>query len=497
MNKIVRPVLLLGFVLISLAAIATNGWAVLPGDHHGMAKGKVIKTLNANAWTMYTSNYGPFVYPQSNQAGGYWGGVPYNYIFGAGMWVGALDAADSPHVAVGYNPNSGASELGPANPYTWDYANYATDSLSRVYLSTNVADLAAWPLRDASNEPVVLSDQDGYATYSDENPAFIPTGETPVGVRIRQRSFAWNSGSNSDIVYFKFTVINGSAGTLHQVYGGPCFDADIGNESQTYANDRTDFDYTRNLAIQFQNEAEPGWPSVGYFGCRFLASAVNNTGAVVHVTDNQFPHDIQPGEPLGMTAMKIFTIDVDPVTDADRYKVMQGYNYTTMVMDAYDEAGSSTAGDKRFVMCTGPFELAPGDSVIISLGVMAAANREALLALCDTAQGFYNSMGVAGDKPRPEAAPVRPLLLANSPNPFRGATEINYQVAAEGPVRLVLYNGLGQLVRTLVDGRLGPGRYAARWDARNDAGQRLSAGVYLARLQAGNQAMTQKMILVK
>ncbi|HTY07609.1 MAG TPA: FlgD immunoglobulin-like domain containing protein [Candidatus Edwardsbacteria bacterium] len=496
MKKNVRPVLLLGLALLCLAALAADGWGASPVIRND-AKGKVVKTIDANAWIIHTSNYGPFVYPYNNSPGGSWCGAAYNYIFGAGLWVGALDATDTPRVAVGYNPNSGGSALGPANPYTWDYANWATDSLSRVYLSTDAADLAQWPLRDGANEPVVLSDQDGYATYSDENPAFTPAGETPLGVRIRQSSYAWNSGPNSDIVYFKFTVINGSAGALRQVYAGPCFDADIGDESGTNANDRVDFDYTRNLAIQFQNEAEPGWPTApGYFGCRFLASAVNNTGSVVHVTDNQFPHDIQPGEPLGMTAMKIFTIDMDPVTPTNRYLVMQGYNYNNMVLDAYDESGAVTAGDKRFVMCTGPFDLAAGDSVIISLGVIVAATRNGLLGLTDSAQIFYNSMGVAGAKPRAQTQPSR-LLLSNSPNPFRGATAISYQVAEPGPVQLAIYNGLGQRVRTLVDCPQAPGRYTARWDGRDGAGQQLSAGVYIYRLQSGGRTLTRKLVLVR
>jgi hypothetical protein len=489
-----------------LAALAAPGWGEARGDH-ATAKGKVVKTLDANAWTIHTSNCGPFAFPQNSAPGGYWGGPGYGYIYGAGLWVGALAGADT-QVAVGYNPNNGGSEFGPANPYTWDYASWATDSLSRVYLSTDPADLAAWPLRDAGNNPVVRSLQDGYATYSDQNPAFTFTGETPVGVRVRQSSFAWNDDSGNDAVVFKFTLINPNPGALSGVYAGACFDADIGDESGANANDRTDFDYTRNLAIQFQNEPEPGWPSTGYFGCRFLASALNNTGGTVNVVDNQFPHSIAPGEPLGMTAMKVFSISLDPVTSPNQYLVMQGYDYNTMVMDAYDETGSLVPGDKRFLMCSGPFDLAPGDSVIISLAVMAAPDRASLLALCDSTQVLYNShLGVTSGKPVADKPPARSLSLTSSPNPFTAMTEIGYQVTVAGPVKLAVYNTLGQRVRILVDRSLPAGSHAARWDGRNDSGQRLPAGVYFYHLsakdgsaaggQAGDETLTKKAVMVR
>jgi len=50
-------------------------------------------------------------------------------------------------------------------------------------------------------------------------------------------------------------------------------------------------------------------------------------------------------------------------------------------------------------------------------------------------------------------------------------------------VRLVLYNLLGQKVRTLVEGVRSPGRHAVRWDGRDEAGHPLPAGIYLCRLQ--------------
>ncbi|MBU1577095.1 MAG: T9SS type A sorting domain-containing protein [Candidatus Edwardsbacteria bacterium] len=42
-----------------------------------------------------------------------------------------------------------------------------------------------------------------------------------------------------------------------------------------------------------------------------------------------------------------------------------------------------------------------------------------------------------------------------------------------------------------------PGRYNAAWNGRSDKGQKVSAGIYIYRLQAGNKTLTKKMVLIK
>lgn len=85
----------------------------------------------------------------------------------------------------------------------------------------------------------------------------------------------------------------------------------------------------------------------------------------------------------------------------------------------------------------------------------------------------------------------------NYPNPFNPSTTIKYEVAKPAMVRLVVYNLLGQAVRTLVSRQIEPGRYSAVWDGRNDAGQGVVSGAYLYRFEAGGVVQTQKMMLVK
>jgi hypothetical protein len=386
------------FLTIAVAALSTTLClaAMAPGTKQPANKGLSQKVLNANAWTIYTTNYGPFVKPQTGP-GGFWRDPSHGYIYGAGLWVGAIDSSGTKTVAFGYNPNDGKSEFGPVS-LDGSYENYLSDPFVRVYLSTDPTDYNDWPVLDGYKK-VILSIQDSYAKYSDQNPAFTTSGENILNILVEQFSYAWNYADNNDIVFFYFKVKNISSQTLNSVYLGPASDCDIGNESQGNANDRTAFDYTRNLAMQFQSVAEIGWDMTGVVGFRYFESPRNNTGDTVKVVDNQFGHNIAPGEPLGMTAFKIFTMDQDPKTDEERYLEMMGVNYWDLISDSYDEWGAEVPDDKRFLMSSGPFIFKPDSVVTTCIGIIGALDTLALKIASDVAQTIYDNGFIQANPP--------------------------------------------------------------------------------------------------
>ena len=87
-------------------------------------------------------------------------------------------------------------------------------------------------------------------------------------------------------------------------------------------------------------------------------------------------------------------------------------------------------------------------------------------------------------------------LGQNYPNPFNPSTVIPYQLSTAAHVRLDVFNGLGQRVATLVDGAQAAGAHTAVWTATDEAGQAVSAGVYIYRLVAGDATATGRMVLV-
>ena len=97
-----------------------------------------------------------------------------------------------------------------------------------------------------------------------------------------------------------------------------------------------------------------------------------------------------------------------------------------------------------------------------------------------------------------QTLPAAFSLADNFPNPFNPATTIKYALPQAVDVELTVYNVVGQVVRTLVAEHQSAGRYVVEWDATNDSGHSLSAGMYFYRLQAGEEFLeVKKMLLLK
>ena len=360
------------------------------------------RELNGNAWQIYTTNYGPFANPGAT-SGGFWPiGTGHGYIYGAGLWVGATDAAGNKIVACGYDPNSGQYEMGPVSMDN-SYGAYLSDPKARVYLSSDPVDEAEWP----ATAPTIKSRQDSYAKFSDQNPAFTFSGEKQLGVLVEQTSYAWNYADNNDIVFFYFKVTNISGKDWSKVYMGPGTDCDIGDEGGV-PNDRCGFDFERNLSLQYQSDPEPGWTQTGVVGFRYLESPINNTGATINIIDNQFSRSVLPDSALGMTAFKVFTLETDPPTDEERYLEMTGVNWFSMEFDAYDEWGANEPDDKRFMMASGPFNLANGASTTTCIGCICAADTNALKLSSDVAQTIYDNGFELATPPAAPALSITP-----------------------------------------------------------------------------------------
>ena len=88
------------------------------------------------------------------------------------------------------------------------------------------------------------------------------------------------------------------------------------------------------------------------------------------------------------------------------------------------------------------------------------------------------------------------VLEQNFPNPCT-TTQINFSLPLSAPTRLVVYNSLGQPVRTLVDGNVSQGTHMVKFDGKDDAGNELASGNYIYRLQSGDFTATRKMTLTK
>ena len=98
--------------------------------------------------------------------------------------------------------------------------------------------------------------------------------------------------------------------------------------------------------------------------------------------------------------------------------------------------------------------------------------------------------------------PEETALLRNYPNPFNPETWIPYRLAEDAFVTLTIYDGAGQVVRTLDVGHQIAAVYENRskaiyWDGRNGLGEQVASGVYFYHLSAGVYSATRKMAILK
>ena len=97
-----------------------------------------------------------------------------------------------------------------------------------------------------------------------------------------------------------------------------------------------------------------------------------------------------------------------------------------------------------------------------------------------------------------DTRPQSTTLEQNYPNPFNSGTVIRFALAAAGPVRLDIYNALGQNVATLAQGTRQAGSYALHWDGRDQSGAPAASGIYHYRLvDAAGQVQARKLLLLR
>ena len=83
------------------------------------------------------------------------------------------------------------------------------------------------------------------------------------------------------------------------------------------------------------------------------------------------------------------------------------------------------------------------------------------------------------------------------PNPFNPSTQIKYDLAEDALVSIGIYDVTGRIVKSLINMNQSTGYHSLRWDATNNIGEAVSAGMYIYTIQAGQYRATKKMVFLK
>jgi hypothetical protein len=403
-----------------------------------------VDTLDINRWRFPLNSYGPF------GEGAAWRMPAHEYLFGCGLWFGTIAGSDT-LTSMAYNPNSGASEFSAGDSLG--------DSLALVYITPD-----RWPPpagRFPRAPQATRADQDAWTLYHDFNPAGHVAPGRPLGLQVWMSAYAFAPGPAADFVFLRFEFENQSDAALERCYVGAVFDPDIGGYAddmygafyQRWLHRGGDSTWVDHVAYAWDNNgAEPGWDSVG----AVAAFLITTPGA------------------QGPSAMKRFTVEFDPVTDPAQYLTLAGYDYRTGEHAPFDTTDGQPA-DKRFLLATGPFELAPGASeslVVAIIGHLPWPDSFGLARAVAQADSVYRfgTAAVAEERGRTVSA------LSARPSPFAASVRLDAGPALAGVLACELRDVAGRRVRTLA--RVPGGAWS--WDGRDATGRPVAAGVYYA-----------------
>ncbi|MGY8787613.1 MAG: T9SS type A sorting domain-containing protein [Fidelibacterota bacterium] len=182
----------------------------------------------------------------------------------------------------------------------------------------------------------------------------------------------------------------------------------------------------------------------------------------------------------------------DGIVDGSSEEMEDGTYYFL----GYDFSSSIEVGSGPILEIEVEFDNNLTNSSIIMSMINFAAGDAGANPLTTVFHGFAQFTGylaLDGDV----SLPGEFALHQNYPNPFNPSTVITYDLATDSNVRLDIFDIMGRNVKTLVNEKQIGGRHIVSWDANDQFGQAVSAGVYLTRLHTGNKVFTQKMILMK
>ncbi len=331
-----------------------------------------LKWVKYNNVAMPITNYATWGQNEAGTAGAeYPKGSGEPYVFGAGIWIGAIKNGQ-PTLACGYDPRNGWTEFTPGPPENADdYSGGNTqahpeDSIYFVTETTSSSLVPDWIPRDTSGGVATLPgyDLDAWCEYHDLLAERHEEGE-PLGIYVRQLCAVWNDEYRNNMVFFIYEFKNVSDDTLKEVYVGIGCDMDVG-----YAdNDLVGCDIYRSLGWTMTATEEQGWSSSPpyYVGVKFLQGprADDTVYVRVHPDSAGYPlkarDTILPGQLIPLTAFSYYDREQAPAdNEYKKYQCLKGVDFVTGGYNPW-RIYDNTPLDKRMTLSSGPFTMDPGE----------------------------------------------------------------------------------------------------------------------------------------
>ena len=389
----------------------------------------------------------------------------------------------------------------------------------------------------------LIAHEEGLVVIGDQVASF------PIGLKVEQQSYADTSDEYNDFIILRYVITNTSFSELTNLYAGLFFDWDINADAMDFA--RFDADrrmgnvqnddsaptflaatrlLSKNADLSYRSIHNPneiyGGPGLDGFTAlekwAYLTNGIqtqtlNNVDASTLTTVG--PLALQRGESvevgfaiIGATTRQALETHADNAQQLWDSAIQPPLaNHTPVLTRVLPD---TTIGASELLTYTYHAEDADGDALVFSLfnaPASASIDRETGVltyqpAASDSgAQTFAVAVSdgqlVSARRSIVIVEKLAFVLGQSYANPFslsasEGVT-IDYELAQPSQVKLVVYDLLGRRVRTLVSASQPPGKYHVLWNARDDRGRRVSTGVYLYRLEAGNFSVARKIVVLK
>jgi hypothetical protein len=406
-----------------------------------------------------------------------------------------------------YKISHGDSEL--TNP---DYADWPGD-LGAPYNDINGN--GQWDKE--TDTPKMYGDQTLWQVINDLDTAAHRTlGTTaPMGIEVQAMYYGFDRpGALGNTMFMKWKIINKSDAHYDSTFIGFFSDVDMGEGNDDYDG----YDSTLSLAYVYNADNDDasgsGYgstpPSVGTVFLGGIPGLVPYAYPVwvkgwTGINDWNMGQATCPQEVFNYSrgVTKMGTPNINPLTEQPVRFAFTGDPVTNQGWTK-ENTGYYNPADVRSFVSLGPITLAPGDTQEVNAAFIIARSTDRLASITllrqytDTVRTAFGNNFVTSLHER-EALPIGFQLEQNHPNPFNPSTAISYILQERSVVSLTIYNTLGQLVATAVQGVRNPGRHEHRFTAAH-----LPSGIYFYRLEGmplhnpGKRFVdTRKMILLK
>jgi hypothetical protein len=245
----------------------------------------------------------------------------------------------------------------------------------------------------------------------------------------------------------------------------------------------------RDQDVDWPYELPSVWSVEAFNAFGSTPSADSNSGATYlmrysSATRNALAGLISNGVPFDVQ----FDMPAEPAACPAGWWLTLWYNTNSQPWQRWGVVADSTLSDEGTVIW-------PTESLLNCRLVLKDSSFDQPVAVFYDTSGLFQLVLAAGE--RGSVSPTTYGLAQNFPNPFNPTTRIDFSVPNEAAVSLQVFNVQGQLVRTLVESRMGAGLHSIEWDGLSNGGSAVGTGLYFYRLVANEFVATQKMLLMR